>query len=234
MEAQKFKYLERAKIIDAWIRESDPERIATKTLLERMNLRRNIREKAGLEDPYEKHDARYGEEPYRGIAFASLLSPAASRAQANQVRSWGHRRVNMMDGGTVYDTKGALTFGRHDRKIGAGPSEQAIQFALREGKERGWKTFRVSGTPDFALMVEKYARELGIKAEINVYNTRTAGLTTRKRLVMGMPPLDEAGADGASIPGAKTAPEQQKAAPARNNDGHSEIEESLDVSPFDS
>lgn len=236
MEARKWQMVERAKEIDRWIRENDPDRLAGRTYKERFPLQ--IRKP---KDPYARHDEEYAADAFRGITFATLLDPASTRAQATNVRSWSHQKVNMMDGGTVRAAERHLSFGRHDGKFHKGPSEQAIQFALREGVARGWKTFKVRGTKDFTLMVERYAREMGIRVEIERINPMTAGLRLpKRRMVMPTPPSQDPTVAGAAAPTADGLPVEMDAQkpPAKEDAQHEapdmdmEIPENPDVTPF--
>lgn len=240
MEERKWEMVERAREIDQWIRENDPLRIATSTRLGSLRVLRNRAIKNGKIDPYEDHDQKHSKDAFRGVGFATLLDPSATRAQSTNVRSWSHSRVNLMDGGIVRATDTALTFGRHDGKFHQGPSEQSIQFALREGMARGWKTFRVRGTPEFTNMVEKYARELGIKVEIHRYTALKAGFGTRKRLVMPAPPSETAQPAATRMDQAVSPdPDRTIDAPIssvddrkRDADTEMEVGENPDVTPF--
>src|SRR5690606_930416 len=115
------------------------------------------------EETWERFGRANEADPFCGIRFATLLDPVQTAAVAQMVTSWGHETVHTVDGGIVRVNADTISFGVHDRKA-TGVTDMAIQMAIREGIARGWETFKVSGTPDFARRFQKYALAAGIKA----------------------------------------------------------------------
>ena len=184
--------LDRAKRIDAYIRENDPAAVAAQVAIHRSR-----------DGHYGRHDKAFKLDPFYGIAWAQLLDEKTTGNVANLVASWSHRSAHTLDGGIVRVDDDMITFGRHDGPDRQGITEQSIQLALREGMARGWKTFKLRGGHEFAAMAAKHARAMNIHCEIEIYD----GLfdyRRKKLMIMPTPPVDPKPV----VPGSAPAPAQ--------------------------
>jgi len=187
LEAAQVKMLDRARRIDEYIRQThtrDPSRTSRQKIGDSLRLLRKD------EDTWRKRDLREVD-PYYGIRFALLLDEKTSASTRKLVRSWGHEVAETVSGGVVRATDNAISFGVANMKHMDGYQQgraqipmDAIKLGIMEGQARGWKTFRVQGTKDFAMNFAKVANELGVHAEIT-YSNSTLFPFPKRRMVVG-------------------------------------------------
>lgn len=163
-------------------------------------------------------------DPHYGVLWATLLSEHHTKGAHSIVTSWSHNQARTIDGGIVTVYKDRIDL--HNVRLGlagkfATPTEQAIELALREGQARGWPSFKCRGNRDFALMVAKKAKELGIHAEITL-----VGLPFKKIIVAPPPPQLDMTLDQTAAP----APASQ--APANAPQPKVENPEAAGEDPF--